>query len=96
MIDHYFRTSHSCSAIFLGVKCFATNLVRFVVVVELVAGVEAHGADLTPVLLHGVRPQVLVELGLVVEGLVAVFALVRFVQVAGEDVGFEVSAGMAC
>ena len=66
-------------------------LVSFLVIFKFVAGVEAHRTLLTPVLLHGMSPEVFVELCLVVEGLVAILALVGLVEVAGKYVGFEVS-----
>lgn len=59
---------------------------RFLVVVELITSIEAHGTLLTSVLLHGMSPQVFVELGLIVEGLVTIFTFVGLVEMSGKDV----------
>lgn len=58
---------------------------------KLIAGVEAHWALLTAVFLHGMRPEMFVELSLVVECLMTVLTLVCFVQVASKYVRLEIS-----
>ena len=65
-------------------------LMRFLVIVKLVACVEAHRTLFTAVFLHGMSPEMLVKLCLIIESLVTVFALVRFVEVARKYVRFEV------
>ena len=64
---------------------------RFLVIFKLIAGVEAHWALLTAVFLHGMRPEMFVELSLVVECLMTVLTLVCFVQVASKYVRLEIS-----
>ena len=65
-------------------------------VVKFVAGIETHWALFTSVFFHGVGPQVLVELILIVESLVTVLTLEGFVEVTGEDVRLVISEEWRC
>ena len=58
---------------------------------KLVAGVEAHRTLLTSVFLHGMCPEMFVELSLIIEGLVTVLTLICFVEMSGKYMRLEIS-----